>query len=135
MTILPIHLIHLVVMKGNSLLQDVRFNCPSFHKSKYFEFDEYHTSADNLDFISSTNLIHSVQLYLNLIHAIENHHIATRTNPYGEVQLGRRGLYPRIGGHLHQRSNNDVGNQMSFINPDTLSWVLALSDGSNSPVI
>ena len=38
---------------------------------------------------------------------------------------GRRGLYPRIG-DITSGSNNDAGNQTSFINPDAI-WVLALS--------
>ena len=34
----------------------IRKVTPSIHRSKYHEYDEYHTSADNLDFISIDSL-------------------------------------------------------------------------------
>ena len=48
-----------------------RINTPSYHKSKYYEFKEYHTSADNLDFISSENLLESLKLYKKWFKSID----------------------------------------------------------------
>jgi len=45
---------------------------PSIHKSKYYEYDEYHTSADNLDFISSENLFKSLEINISWFHIIVN---------------------------------------------------------------
>ena len=33
------------------------------HKSKYYEYDEYHTSADDLNFVSSSALLETLKIY------------------------------------------------------------------------
>jgi aminopeptidase-like protein len=67
----------------------------SVMRSKYGEYKEYHTSLDNLDFISPSGFSGSFKIYTKIIKAIENNFIY-KTNIIGEPQLGKRGMYPNI---------------------------------------
>jgi aminopeptidase-like protein len=71
------------------------YNLPvgSFMRTKYHEFKEYHTSLDNKSFISFEALNENIHFLNHLIDTIEKSSIYIRTNPYGEPNLGKRGLY------------------------------------------
>jgi len=93
----------------------------SLSRTPHGRFPEYHTSADNLDFVQAESLADSYSKYLDVIHVIENNKKYLNTNPKCEPQLGKRGLYSTFGGR------KDASNyEMSLL------WVLNLSDGSNS---
>ena len=64
-------------------------------RSKFSEFPEYHTSADNLDFISEDGLYGTVEMMKKCITALENN-FDYRLNCYCEPQLGKRGLYSTL---------------------------------------
>ncbi len=67
----------------------------AFCRSKYHVFPEYHTSADNLDFISTGGLQGSFDVMKKVIDALEyNRNFKVTT--LGEPQLGRRGLVPTM---------------------------------------
>ena len=97
------------------------FNLPVglFQRSQYGEFPEYHTSADNLDFISAEELSRSLDLVTQAITILETNDTFLNLNPKGEPQLGRRGLYNLIGGE-----NDSAALQLAIL------WVLNLSDGN-----
>jgi aminopeptidase-like protein len=99
------------------------FNLPVGRLSRkpFGEFPEYHTSADNLDFISAENLEASLELLLKVILIIEGNRKYINLNPKGEPQLGKRGLYNSIGGQ-----NQNIDYQMALL------WILNLSDGNFS---
>ena len=99
------------------------FNLPlgSLSRKPFGEFPEYHTSADNLDFISPINLGESLNFLLDIITVLEGNKTFINTNPKGEPQLGKRGLYENVGG---QSQSKDY--QMALL------WILNLSDGNNS---
>lgn len=61
--------------------------------SKYHEYPEYHTSADNMLLISDKGLEKSFGIYCEVINAIE-YNARYQVNCYCEPQLGSRGLYP-----------------------------------------
>ena len=67
----------------------------SVMRSKYAQFPEYHTSKDNLGFISPEGLQGSLDIMQKLIRLIENNK-TYRVNCLCEPQLGKRGLYPTI---------------------------------------
>ena len=50
-----------------------RIVTPSIHKSKYHEYDQYHTSADNQDFISSENIYQTMEVHRLWIQFIESY--------------------------------------------------------------
>ncbi len=99
------------------------FNLPTgrLTRTPHEEFPEYHTSADNLDFISSSNLEESLELILEFITIIEYNKTYINLQPKGEPQLGKRGLYKQVGGQTDQKSF-----QMALL------WILNFSDGSHS---
>jgi aminopeptidase-like protein len=99
------------------------FNLPVglFQRSQFGQFREYHTSADNLDFIAPQHLASSYRIIASLIDVIENDRKFLNLNPKCEPQLGRRGLYAAIGGDKDTPARN-----MAML------WVLNLSDGDHT---
>ena len=65
-------------------------------KTKYAEFNEYHTSADNLNFVTPKGLNDSYNFYLKCIDLIECNHYYVNTK-LCEPMLGKYGLYNMIG--------------------------------------
>jgi len=84
-------------------------------------YTEYHTSADNLDFIKADKLAESLQVILQTVNVLENNKTYINTSPKCEPQLGKRGLYDKTGG------KKDV-EQNAF----AMLWLLNQSDGKNS---
>ena len=91
-------------------------------RTPHGRFPEYHTSADNLDFVRPQYLADSFSKYLRVLNILENDNTYLNTNPKCEPQLGRRGLYKNIGGH----GGSAEATQMALL------WVLNLSDGRHS---
>jgi aminopeptidase-like protein len=99
------------------------FNLPVglFQRSKFGAIPEYHTSADNLDFIRPQHLAQSYRLIAATLDVIENDAVYVNTMPKCEPQLGKRGLYGAIGGDMNAAAKN-----MAML------WILNLSDGAHS---
>ena len=91
-----------------------------FQRSKYASFSQYHTSADNLDFIRPEHLASSHDFLLEAIEMLEGDWTPINLAPFGEPQLGRRGLYPATGGPSAEAETM------------ALLWVLNLADGHHS---
>lgn len=90
-------------------------------RSVHGEFPEYHTSADNLDFIKEKNLRESYELVMKIVDTLEKNKTFINKLPHGEPMLGKRNLYSGSGG---QFADKDF--QMALL------WVLNQSDGENS---
>ncbi len=90
-------------------------------RTPHGEYPQYHTSADNLSFISPAALRESLDAVLRTMEVLEGNANYQNQSPYGEPQLGRRGLYAAVGGNTAQPVN-----QMALL------WVLNLSDGEHS---
>jgi aminopeptidase-like protein len=84
-------------------------------------FPEYHTSADNLQFVHADKLGETFAVCLEVFSLLENNETFVNLNPKCEPQLGKRGLYRLIGGQA------DAG-----VMEMALLWVLNMSDGGNS---
>ena len=89
-------------------------------RSVWGSFPEYHTSADNLNFIEPRYLAESLRTCLAILEVLENNRSYRNRNPFCEPQLGRRGLYRSTGG-------DSIANEIN-----ARLWVLNLSDGENS---
>lgn len=98
------------------------FNLPvgCLMRSVWGTFPEYHTSADNLDFIKPLKLAESLRACAAIVDVIERNQRYRNLNPYCEPQLGRRNLYRATGG-------NSISTEMN-----ARLWVLNFSDGQNS---
>ena len=66
-------------------------------RTPHGEYPEYHTSADNLSFVQPPELAESYAALLEIIDVLENNATYTNLSPYGEPQLGKRGIYPAMG--------------------------------------
>jgi aminopeptidase-like protein len=84
------------------------------------EYREYHTSGDDLEFVRADSLAHSFRLYLEVLDLLENNDSFLNLNPRAEPQLGKRGLYPPMGG---TGASDELLARL---------WVLNLSDGEHS---
>lgn len=87
-------------------------------RSKYGEYPEYHTSKDNLDFISPEGLAGAFEVYKQCITVLENNY-KYKINVLCEPQLGKRGLYPTIS----QKGSYDAIKAMTDF--------IAYADGNN----
>lgn len=87
-------------------------------RSKYDAYPEYHTSLDNLDFISPEGLAGAYDILKECLVLVEKNH-KYRINCLGEPQLGKRALYPTIN---TKSSTSEVKSMMDFI---------AYADGEN----
>ena len=85
-------------------------------------FPEYHTSADNLDFVKPEALNQSYAVVEALFDLLESDRIYQRLDGRGEPQLGRRGLYRAIAGQQEAGG----ATQMDLL------WFLNLADGNHS---
>jgi aminopeptidase-like protein len=90
-------------------------------RSPYGTFPEYHTSADDLDFVKLPSLLDSFAACLAVLSLLEEDRSFVNLFPKGEPQLGKRGLYRSVGGELDSQAR-----EMAML------WVLNLSDGANS---
>lgn len=88
-------------------------------RTPFGEYPQYHTSADDLDFIKPGQLFHALQTILEIVQILEEDAPYANLSPKGEPQLGKRGLYAPMGGM------QSVG-----VDQTALLWVLNQSDGS-----
>jgi aminopeptidase-like protein len=111
-----------------------RIPVTSIVKDKYYEYTYYHTSLDDLSFVNGDALQQSFSLYRNAIDVIEQNCVLQSRNPNGEVQLGRRGLYPQIGGALHQGTDGDTSQHQTFKEITAINWIMFMADGRHDLV-
>jgi aminopeptidase-like protein len=99
------------------------FNLPvgCFMRTPHGQFPEYHTSADDLDFVKPASLADSFSKCLSIFRILESNRTYLNRMPKCEPQLGKRGLYQMIGGSSDAKSKEGA-----------LLWVLNLSDGNHS---
>ena len=95
----------------------------SLMRSMYGTYPEYHTSLDNMQFVSSQGIAGSLRTYLQLVQVHELNAVYLNTSPYGEPQLGRRGLYPKLGAQAHTAEP-----------VERMMYLLAYSDGTKDLV-
>lgn len=93
----------------------------SLQRSRWGEFPEYHTSGDNLDFIRPEHLDSSLRMVAAILNILEADRRVVSLMPYGEPQLGRRGLYDSADGRPLPEAV-----RMAYL------WVLNQADGTNS---
>lgn len=68
----------------------------SLMKSKFGEYPEYHSSDDNLEFVTAAGLQSAYDAYLYCLELVENN-ASYQAKNLCEPQMGKRGLYPTLG--------------------------------------
>ncbi|HWQ52558.1 MAG TPA: DUF4910 domain-containing protein [Bryobacteraceae bacterium] len=98
------------------------FNLPlgCLMRTPHGEFPEYHTSADNPDFVTAASLGGALGLCLRVLDVLEKNRKCINLYPRCEPQLGKRGLYRTVG-----------GTSAAYAELARL-WVLNLSDGDHT---
>jgi len=99
------------------------FNLPvgCLMRTPHGKYPEYHTSADNLEFVETESLEDSFMNYLRVIHVLEHNRTYVNRLPKCEPQLGKRGLYSAVGG-----SADAATRQLAML------WVLNGADGDHT---
>jgi aminopeptidase-like protein len=99
------------------------FNLPvgCLMRTPHGRYPEYHTSADDLRFVRGDKLGETLATVATILNVLEGNRWYVNTQPKGEPQLGRRGLYRAVGGDMDRRSAELA-----------LLWVLNFSDGRHS---
>lgn len=99
----------------------IRLRAGSLMRTPFGQYPQYHTSADDLSFISPAALTESLTLCLHAIGALQADRSYRSLSPMGEPQLGKRGLYQPIGG-----DNERQQRQLAML------WMLNQADGRHS---
>jgi aminopeptidase-like protein len=86
-------------------------------RTPHGEYPEYHTSADNLGFVTDDELAEAFDALVEVLDVLEGDAVYANMSPFGEPQLGKRGLYPSVGGKA-------AGDAVM-----AMLWSMALSDG------
>lgn len=104
-----------------------QYNSPGFRlpvgslmRGRHGEFPEYHTSGDNLEFVSGDRMAESAGVLAEVLAVLDGNQTYRNLAPFAEPQLGKRGLYRAMGG------TNIENLQLAML------WVLNLSDGRHS---
>ncbi|MEV7091833.1 DUF4910 domain-containing protein [Amycolatopsis sp. NPDC051045] len=93
----------------------------SLTRTPYAGYPEYHTSADNPGFVSPSAMEDTLGALRDAFGVLDRNRRYVNLSPYGEPQLGKRGLYDSLGGRSDAKQA-----QMAML------WVLNLSDGDHS---
>jgi aminopeptidase-like protein len=107
------------------------FNLPvgQFARDVYGEYDGYHNSGDTKEFMGIDQLVRSADDIEELLAELEYSGPFRNLQPFGEPQLGRRGLYPNLNCEDTRHNSNDATtDRREFLN--SILWVLNYSDGN-----
>jgi aminopeptidase-like protein len=90
-------------------------------RTPYAEYPEYHTSGDDPDLVSAESMVDTLDVLREAVAVLEVNRRYVNLSPYGEPQLGRRGLYDSLGGRSDAKQA-----QLAML------WVLSFADGENT---
>ena len=105
--------------------QSFRINIVSICKDKYYEYLYYHTSLDNLDYISAESILESLNLHLKVLYKIDHERIYRSRYNSCEVMLSKHNLYPEIGGAY-------LDKEVEYTDLDLILWILFWVNENNS---
>jgi aminopeptidase-like protein len=129
---------HVLSSKPGALVEDFvpwggderQFGSPGFDlpvgaltRTPHGLYPEYHTSADDFTLVTAESLADSLATLLEIVDVLERNVVYRSTSPFGEPQLGRRGLYREISAGVPRAEETAQR---------ALMWVLNLADGAHS---
>ena len=101
-----------------------RINIASIFKNKYYNFSEYHTSADNLSFVKPKNILKSLSVYKQIISIVEKIDLYENNIKYCEPMLNKYNLYSEIGGSFFPKKKYSIS--------EIILWLIFLLDGKTT---
>jgi aminopeptidase-like protein/spore coat polysaccharide biosynthesis protein SpsF (cytidylyltransferase family) len=102
--------------------QGFRINAATICRDRYYEYAYYHSSLDDLNFVTAEQITGTLNLYVRLIDKVEARRVYRNRIPHGEVMLSRHDLYPAMGG----AQRPELGGKSEL---DLILWLLFLCDG------
>jgi aminopeptidase-like protein len=102
--------------------QGFRINVATVARDRYYHYPQYHSSLDDLTFVTGTQMAETLDVYRAVLDRLERRRIYRRVVPHCEVMLSRHDLYPKTGGA--QRPGEDDRSDL-----DLTLWMLFLVDG------
>jgi aminopeptidase-like protein len=108
------------------------FNLPfgQIARTVYGQYAGYHNSLDTKEFMGIPSLIHSIDGVEEILRTMEAGSRYVNLKPYGEPQLGPRGLYPNVNSAMTWTNSDDaLVDARLFLN--RLLTVLSYSDGDH----
>ena len=91
----------------------------SLMRSMYGTYPQYHSSLDDMEFVSAEAIAGTLKAYLRFMQVHELNITYISLSPYGEPQLSKRGLYPTLGGSSYTPGT-----------VERMMYLLAYSDGT-----
>ena len=92
---------------------------------------QYHNSADDKKFMKISQVMKSINEIEKILKINDNLFSLERHMPYGELQLGKRGLYPNINSYHARHDSSDKilkkGKELKI-----LQYILSYADGKNN---
>jgi aminopeptidase-like protein len=89
-------------------------------RTPYAEYPEYHTSGDDPGLVSPESMVDTLAVLREAVAVLDANRHYVNLSPYGEPQLGKRGLYDSLGGRSDAKQA-----QLAML------WVLNLADGEH----
>tara|TARA_B110000858_G_C17806855_1_gene478539 strand:+ start:2559 stop:3863 length:1305 start_codon:yes stop_codon:yes gene_type:complete len=111
------------------------FNLPVGQAARtiYGQYKEYHTSGDDKKFMNINKISASVEFLTKVILLNEKCSPLIRKEPYCELQLGKRGLYPNMNTpksikdrYVHMKENNK-----KQLSQKIMMYILSYADGNH----
>jgi aminopeptidase-like protein len=102
--------------------QGFRINAATICRNRYYEYPYYHSSFDDLSFVTAKQIAETLEIYVRLIDRLEARRIYRNKIPHCEVMLSRHDLYPATGG----AQRPELGGRSEL---DLILWLLFLCDG------
>jgi aminopeptidase-like protein len=102
--------------------QGFRINAATICRDRYYEYPYYHSSLDNLSFVTAQQIAETFEVYVRLIDKLEARRIYRNRISHCEVMLSRHDLYPATGG----AQRPELGGRSEL---DLILWLLFLCDG------
>jgi len=103
--------------------QGFRINMVSITKDKYYAYPFYHTSLDNLNFVTAENIRATLEITLETVELLDQNLVYRNLQPCCEVMLSKHGLYPELGG-------GQLPDPGQLGDLDLILWILFLCDGT-----
>ena len=103
----------------------------SLMRSKYHVYPEYHTSADNLEYVTSEALDGSIAAYKKCIDVYEKNKLY-KVTVIGEPQLSSRGMYPDTFQEKQDYNANIIIDFLTYA--DGRNDLIAIADLLNTPI-